>query len=72
MEDDKEEVKSFKELGLVEQLVEACDSLGWKNPSKIQAEAIPHALEGSASSLLFQLQVIHIGMFVPHSVADVV
>ncbi|CAH1426206.1 unnamed protein product [Lactuca virosa] len=46
MEDDKEEVKSFKELGLVEQLVEACDSLGWKNPSKIQAEAIPHALEG--------------------------
>ncbi|KAI3749368.1 hypothetical protein L2E82_19978 [Cichorium intybus] len=46
MEDDKEEVKSFKELGVVEKLIEACDSLGWKNPSKIQAEAIPHALEG--------------------------
>ncbi|KAL4588956.1 hypothetical protein LXL04_001856 [Taraxacum kok-saghyz] len=46
MEDDKEEVKSFKELGVIEQLIEACDSLGWKNPSKIQAEAIPHALQG--------------------------
>ncbi|KAI3698796.1 hypothetical protein L2E82_42624 [Cichorium intybus] len=46
MEDDKEEVKSFKELGVVEKLIEACDCLGWKNPSKIQAEAIPHALEG--------------------------
>ncbi|KAI3525291.1 hypothetical protein L1887_03973 [Cichorium endivia] len=46
MEDDKEEVKSFKELGIIEQLIEACDTLGWKNPSKIQAEAIPHALAG--------------------------
>lgn len=46
MEEEKEEVKSFKELGIVEQLIEACDSLGWKHPSKIQADAIPHALEG--------------------------
>ncbi|KAI3774880.1 hypothetical protein L1987_49443 [Smallanthus sonchifolius] len=45
MEEDKE-VKSFKELGIVDSLIEACDSLGWKSPSKIQAEAIPHALEG--------------------------
>ncbi|XP_024978914.1 DEAD-box ATP-dependent RNA helicase 10-like [Cynara cardunculus var. scolymus] len=44
--EDKEETKTFKELGVVDQLIEACDSLGWKNPSKIQAEAIPHALEG--------------------------
>lgn len=47
MEDSNEQTKSFKELGVVEQLVDACDSLGWKIPSKIQAEAIPHALEGS-------------------------
>lgn len=40
------EVTSFKGLGICEQLVEACDNLGWKNPSKIQAEAIPHALQG--------------------------
>lgn len=46
MAEETEEVKSFKELGLRNELVEACDNLGWKNPSKIQAEAIPHALEG--------------------------
>ncbi|KAL7170947.1 hypothetical protein ACSBR2_035745 [Camellia fascicularis] len=46
MEEDKEEVKSFKDLGVSDQLIEACDNLGWKHPSKIQAEAIPHALEG--------------------------
>ena len=50
MGEDKEEVtKSFKDLGLCDQLVEACDNLDWKKPSKIQAEAIPHALEGSLS-----------------------
>ncbi|KAL9378107.1 hypothetical protein Peur_029442 [Populus x canadensis] len=43
---EKEEVKSFKDLGICDQLVEACDSLGWKNPTKIQVEAVPHALEG--------------------------
>lgn len=45
MEDDNE-VSSFKELGVCEQLVEACDNLGWKTPSKIQALVLPHALEG--------------------------
>ncbi|XP_022157139.1 DEAD-box ATP-dependent RNA helicase 10-like [Momordica charantia] len=45
-QDSQDEVKTFKSLGICEQLVEACESLGWKNPSKIQAEAIPHALEG--------------------------
>ncbi|KAL3649381.1 DEAD-box ATP-dependent RNA helicase 10 [Castilleja foliolosa] len=38
--------KSFKDLGVNEQLAEACDDLGWKNPTKIQVEAIPVALEG--------------------------
>nr|GEW90586.1 DEAD-box ATP-dependent RNA helicase 10-like [Tanacetum cinerariifolium] len=45
MEEEKQ-TKSFEELGLVEELIEACDSLGWKNPTKIQVEAIPQALEG--------------------------
>ncbi|RAL51568.1 hypothetical protein DM860_011070 [Cuscuta australis] len=36
---EEEEEKSFKELG-------ACHNLGWKTASKIQAEVIPHALEG--------------------------
>ncbi|XP_050223063.1 DEAD-box ATP-dependent RNA helicase 10 [Mercurialis annua] len=46
MEDEIEELKTFKELGVCEQLISACDNLGWKNPTKIQVEAIPHALEG--------------------------
>ncbi|XP_009603499.1 DEAD-box ATP-dependent RNA helicase 10-like isoform X3 [Nicotiana tomentosiformis] len=46
MEESKEEAKSFKELGVSDQLIEACDNLGWKTPSKIQVEAIPHAFEG--------------------------
>ncbi|KAF7838325.1 DEAD-box ATP-dependent RNA helicase 10 [Senna tora] len=46
MAEDSEEVKTFKDLGLSESLVEACEKLGWKNPLKIQAEAIPLALEG--------------------------
>lgn len=44
--EDESVEKSFKDLGVNEQLVEACDSLGWKNPTKIQIEAIPLALEG--------------------------
>ncbi|PON71063.1 DEAD-box ATP-dependent RNA helicase [Parasponia andersonii] len=45
-EENEEVVTTFKALGICDQLVEACDKLGWKNPSKIQAEAIPHALDG--------------------------
>lgn len=46
MAEEKEEVKTFKELGICEQLLEACETLGWKNPTKIQVEAMPHALKG--------------------------
>ncbi|GAB4849734.1 DEAD-box ATP-dependent RNA helicase 10 [Ancistrocladus abbreviatus] len=69
MEEDNKEVKSFKELGLHEQLIEACHNIGWKVPSKIQAEAIPHALEGkdviglaqtgSGKTGAFALPIIH-------------
>ncbi|KAF5750885.1 DEAD-box ATP-dependent RNA helicase 10 [Tripterygium wilfordii] len=45
-EKSSEEITTFASLGICEQLVEACDNLGWKNPMKIQAEAIPHALQG--------------------------
>uniref|UniRef100_A0A0A9X4E7 RNA helicase n=1 Tax=Lygus hesperus TaxID=30085 RepID=A0A0A9X4E7_LYGHE len=37
---------SFKDLGVVDVLCEACESLKWKHPSKIQREAIPLALKG--------------------------
>ncbi|XP_048499347.1 DEAD-box ATP-dependent RNA helicase 10-like isoform X1 [Beta vulgaris subsp. vulgaris] len=42
----EEKVKSFTELGVCEDLVEACVRLGWTVPTKIQADSIPHALEG--------------------------
>ncbi|GAA0150306.1 RNA helicase [Lithospermum erythrorhizon] len=41
-----EEVLSFKKLGVMEELVCACSNLGWTKPSKIQAEALPHAFQG--------------------------
>ncbi|XP_020269838.1 DEAD-box ATP-dependent RNA helicase 10 [Asparagus officinalis] len=46
MAENPKEVKNFRDLGVCEQLVDACESRGWVVPSKIQAEAIPHALEG--------------------------
>ncbi|XP_063536683.1 ATP-dependent RNA helicase DDX47 [Cydia strobilella] len=41
-----EETVTFKDLGVVDVLCEACQELKWKNPSKIQKEAIPVALQG--------------------------
>jgi len=37
---------SFKSLGIVDVLCQACERVGWKLPTKIQREAIPVALEG--------------------------
>lgn len=38
---------TFAELGLCQELVEACDAMQWKQPTRIQAETIPHALQGN-------------------------
>lgn len=51
--ENQEEVKSFVELGVCEPLVEACGRLGWNIPTKIQAEAIPHALQGFYLSIYY-------------------
>ena len=40
------EKKTFKELGIIEPLCEACAALGYKIPTPIQTEAIPLALQG--------------------------
>ena len=40
------DAKTFEELGIIESLCEACDSLGYKAPTPIQAQAIPLALQG--------------------------
>ncbi|KAM0464943.1 hypothetical protein ACHAPV_001934 [Trichoderma viride] len=41
-----EEPKTFKELGIVDSLCEACESLNYKTPTSIQARSIPVALQG--------------------------
>ncbi|KAL7792120.1 P-loop containing nucleoside triphosphate hydrolase protein [Trichoderma ceciliae] len=41
-----EEPKTFKELGIVDSLCEACESLNYKHPTSIQAKSIPIALQG--------------------------
>lgn len=38
--------QSFEELGIMEQLCEACGNMGFKAPTPIQTEAIPLALQG--------------------------
>ncbi|WFD36863.1 RNA helicase [Malassezia cuniculi] len=40
------EVPTFAELGVIPPLCEACESLGFKKPTDIQAKAIPEALAG--------------------------
>lgn len=43
---EKSSTEKFKELGVCEELAEAAVSLGWKTPSSIQQQAIPHLLQG--------------------------
>ncbi|KAL3146406.1 putative ATP-dependent RNA helicase ddx47 [Trebouxia sp. C0010 RCD-2024] len=38
-------VSAFEELGLCRQLAEAAAGLGWKTPSSIQVQAVPHLLQ---------------------------
>ncbi|KAI9678781.1 MAG: ribosomal RNA processing protein [Caeruleum heppii] len=46
VEEPSTSVKSFRELGIIDSLSEACESLGYKAPTPVQSEAIPLALEG--------------------------
>lgn len=44
--EEQETAKTFQELGIIEQLCEACETMGYKAPTPIQSQAIPLALEG--------------------------
>lgn len=60
--------KNFKELGIIDQLCEACEAMGYKSPTSIQAEAIPLALQnrdliglaetGSGKTAAFALPIL--------------
>ncbi|KAF9873625.1 ATP-dependent rrna helicase rrp3 [Colletotrichum karsti] len=64
----EEAKKTFKDLGIVDSLVEACDELGYKHPTPIQAQSIPHALNdrdiiglaetGSGKTVAFALPIL--------------
>ncbi|KAK3864254.1 hypothetical protein Pcinc_030043 [Petrolisthes cinctipes] len=41
----EEKVITFKDLGVIDELCDACERLGWKTPTAIQKEAIPLALK---------------------------
>ena len=41
-----EGARSFADLGVIAPLCEACESLGFKQPTDIQAQAIPTAFDG--------------------------
>lgn len=45
-EQEKADCTTFNGLGVCNELCEACDRMGYKEPTPIQAEAIPLALEG--------------------------
>ena len=39
-------LKTFKDLGIIDELCDACSRLGYKAPTAVQRECIPVALEG--------------------------
>lgn len=43
--EEEEAALSFKDLGIIDELCQACSQLGWKAPTPIQKEAIPLALK---------------------------
>lgn len=61
-----ESIRQFKELGLCEQLAEAAATLGWKEPSVIQKQAVPHLLQGAHSR--FSRPPYPIPRYVPHEI----
>eukprot|EP00756_Hemistasia_phaeocysticola_P064855 Hpha_TRINITY_DN8109_c0_g1::TRINITY_DN8109_c0_g1_i3::g.172121::m.172121/K14777/DDX47, RRP3; ATP-dependent RNA helicase DDX47/RRP3 len=68
-EEEGETEATFRGLGICPEVCAACDSLGWKTPTRIQREAIPLAIRGrdvigiaqtgSGKTGAFAIPVIH-------------
>lgn len=68
MEQAEQEEQTFKSLGVIEPLCLACEQLGFKKPTDIQAQSIPYALQdrdiiglaqtGSGKTAAFALPII--------------
>lgn len=43
---DDQPKKTFRDLGIIEELCNSCEALGYKHPTAVQAESIPLALQG--------------------------
>lgn len=50
---------TFKNLGICDELVDACEKLGWTIPTPIQVESMPAALEGPVALSLHLLQFFY-------------
>lgn len=67
-EQEEQEEQTFKSLGVIEPLCQACEQLGFKKPTDIQAQSIPFALQdrdiiglaqtGSGKTAAFALPII--------------
>ncbi|KAF3921231.1 hypothetical protein ABW21_db0205018 [Orbilia brochopaga] len=76
-EDAEEPQKSFKELGIIDQLCETCEALKFHKPTPIQQSAIPLALAGkdliglaetgSGKTAAFALPILQALYHSPHS-----
>lgn len=50
--DNNDAISLFEKLGICRQLAEAAASLGWKAPTSIQEQAVPHLLAGQRTTTL--------------------
>lgn len=61
-EDVKKEPVSFADLGVIPEICDSCNLLGWSKPTDIQKETIPLALQGIFSLLFLIFKKTHINL----------
>ena len=71
VEESEEPIVSFKELGVIDPICEACEKLNFLRPTPIQTKAIPEALQGRDVIGLAQRRVLPQARAYPFSLLDV-